>query len=385
MIKLSELLENSSSGAIRVVKILAAVLVCIYISLSIWQIQNKKQEVHSYITNLFENNINLASEEERFIYMVKSFSNIFTISLAEKESGLCGPKNCYKISFMKLYLDFILELLFLLIVIIIMALITKTLRKKEFSIIANEVDVLESLLAGTSVEDEKLITHELNRIWTIIKERESNLAYINNAKSIAHDIQSPLAALSVVMDDLESLPEMSRELTLHAIKRIQDIADELSEHGEIREVEESSCLPSVLLHNTLNEKILEYEHCKNLKINFIDNSKGNDLVRMVRSDFSRIISNLINNSVESMAESGSITVEVISVKDCYQVLFQDTGEGFPACILSEPITMGQSVGKNSGKGLGLYHANKLLNRWNGKMNLSNNGGALISVSLPISH
>jgi signal transduction histidine kinase len=386
MIKLSKLLEESSTGAIRVVKLFAGVLICIYICLSLWQIQTKKQEVHSYITNIFDNNLSLASEEERFIYMVKSFSNIFTISISEKDKvgSLCGPKNCYELNFFKLYLNFFLELIFLFLVVLVMSLLTRVLRKREFSVLAKEVQSLESLLGGADIRDKKLITNELNRIWKIVKERESNLAYIHNAKSIAHDIQSPLAALSVVMDDLETLPEMARELTMHAINRIQDIADELSEHGEVKEVKESNCLPSVLLHNTLNEKIIEYGHCEDLQVKFIDNTKGSELVKMVRSDFSRIVSNLVNNSIESMDHFGSIKVEANTVKDQYQIIIQDNGGGFPASILNKPITRGQSIGKESGKGLGLYHAKKLIDAWGGKMSLSNNSGALISLSLPIS-
>lgn len=204
-------------------------------------------------------------------------------------------------------------------------------------------------------------------------------------RQVAHDIRSPLAALEIVMEDIKNLPEGSRELTLHAINRIQDIANNLSKKNiESKQNNTSRSLISVNVSNIINEKSIEYQNLNTIQICYTDMTSKRNFVDIGESDFSRVISNIINNSIEALNNHGRLDISLSEAFSVIELKFNDNGHGFPATFLKGPITQGNSIGKKNGQGLGLYHAHETISKLGGSLELNNppQGGAQVTITLP---
>jgi hypothetical protein len=217
----------------------------------------------------------------------------------------------------------------------------------------------------------------------VASEKEKERFRVTN--QVAHDIKSPLAALEVVMEDIKNLPEDSRVLVLHAINRIQNISNELSRKEVGPNLVAASCPISITLNSVVTEKRVEFQDRKNLYIELSDSTSHLNFVSMDESTICRIISNIINNSVEAVGnEDVAIKVNVFVLEKFVTIEISDNGPGLPTEILANKIERGFSVGKNSGQGLGHFYAMKELDKVNGSINLRNsNNGAIVSISIPI--
>ncbi|MCI5072243.1 HAMP domain-containing histidine kinase [bacterium] len=216
------------------------------------------------------------------------------------------------------------------------------------------------------------------------------------AQQIAHDIRSPLTALNVVMKDLASLPENSRVLLRSSIQRIQDIANNLvSQSSDILKDEENleeNNLESSLLLPILEEIVSEKRYQLRSKAGVsitLDGEKAYGLFAKINdSSLKRIISNLINNSVEAFEQSGEVVVTVSdNEKNNNEVLLsiKDNGKGISKDILPKLAQRGASFGKEndkeSGSGLGLYHARANVERWGGRFFIESEEGKGTEVKL----
>ena len=214
---------------------------------------------------------------------------------------------------------------------------------------------------------------------------------------VAHDIRSPLAALDSSLNDISQLPEEKRIIIRNAINRIRDIANNLLEKYRYNSNEKfdfdnnqtknlKTCLISTLIDQVITEKRLQYKTKPEINIDFelTNNSYGLfsniDLV-----EFKRIISNLVNNSVEAIPyDKGNIKV-ILSSEDEYVIVkVKDDGRGIPPEILSRLGEKGLTFNKKGGSGLGLYHSKTTLERWSGKLEINSelNKGTEIIIKIP---
>ena len=244
----------------------------------------------------------------------------------------------------------------------------------EITTVNDSVSNLFHKLVAKNVEVVSLITMQ--------KKMEEHKIISEMAKQVAHDIKSPLAALEVVMDDIKQLPEDSRDLTLHAINRIQEIANKLSKEGKKGNKEELS-MPSISIVNIVNEKKMEYQG-KNLNFILSDSTSQNSFVKLVESDFSRLISNLINNAVEAMDFNGVVNISLKKLDTTIEISIKDSGNGFPLELINGEIRKGNTIGKENGQGLGLYHADETVRKFGGSLEISNHDeGAIVKIILPL--
>ena len=214
---------------------------------------------------------------------------------------------------------------------------------------------------------------------------------------VAHDIRSPLAALDSSLNDISQLPEEKRIIIRNAINRIRDIANNLLEKYRYNSNEKfdfdnnqtknlKTCLISTIIDQVITEKRLQYKTKPQINIDFelTNNSYGLfsniDLV-----EFKRIISNLVNNSVEAIPyDKGNIKV-ILSSEDEYVIVkVKDDGRGIPPEILSRLGEKGLTFNKKGGSGLGLYHSKTTLERWSGKLEINSelNKGTEIIIKIP---
>lgn len=218
-------------------------------------------------------------------------------------------------------------------------------------------------------------------------EAEREIAIGRLASQVAHDIRSPLAALDTVLDDVSQLPEDKRVLIRAAAGRIRDIANNLldkNKTGAIGEPDAARLLSS-LVDSVITEKRLQYRSKAEVEIApKFDVSSCGLFVRIPPSDLQRVLSNLINNAVEALPGEGRVTVFLASAGDLAEIRVHDDGKGIPPELLARLGRRGETHGKPSGSGLGLYHARTSVEAWGGTFSIVSTpgNGTTATIRLP---
>jgi signal transduction histidine kinase len=211
------------------------------------------------------------------------------------------------------------------------------------------------------------------------------------AAMVSHDIRSPLAALNMLLSQIDSIPESQRVLTRASVNRINDIGNALLEKGRNPDTKgrDQEVDISSLIRSIVSEKQIQYQDKKDLIIEEDLRESDGKLVRMQSSEFSRVLSNLINNSIEAFyQEKGKVRIRSNYMNNCIQISISDNGRGIPESIIEKLGQRGFSFGKeastNSGSGLGVYHAKKYIESIGGKFEIQSQVsiGTNIIISLP---
>jgi len=96
-----------------------------------------------------------------------------------------------------------------------------------------------------------------------------------------------------------------------------------------------------------------------------------------------VISNLINNSVQALGDTGRVTVYLTGRDATIQIVIQDNGKGIPSDVLPKLMQRGETHGKEGGSGLGLYHAKTTVESWQGTLSLASTVGVGTTVTLTL--
>jgi nitrogen-specific signal transduction histidine kinase len=213
------------------------------------------------------------------------------------------------------------------------------------------------------------------------------------AQQVAHDIRSPLAALDVVVNQTNELPEENRLLIRRAVQRIRDIANDLSQKKQVATKESNSSvqneetsvqLLSGLIDMLVSEKRLQYRDRIGIEIeNHLDESSYGLFAPIQHVEFKRVLSNLINNAVEALGDNGRVEVK-LSGGERINIRISDNGKGIPSEILPKLMQRGETHGKTGGSGLGLYHARTTVEKWGGSVAIESTigKGTTITITLP---
>lgn len=262
---------------------------------------------------------------------------------------------------------------------------TNTNFKKIKTTSNDEIDLLEKLLVDYL---EQIKSEEEFKIKATQVASQAKLA-----AQVSHDIRSPLAALNMVLMDVASLQENKRLLIRRAVNRINDIANNLLQSNSEKPNNKNAFLISSLVESVVTEKRMQYREQNNISIEHnLDNSYGH-FSHVDPSMLKRIISNVINNSVEAFEHSnGRVLISVESCSDekfpnAIEVRCCDTGKGIAADILNSVGKEGFSHGKEnteSGSGLGIYQAIQYLESIGGALSISSqlNKGTVLRLIIP---
>lgn len=167
------------------------------------------------------------------------------------------------------------------------------------------------------------------------------------SRQAAHDIRSPLTALKALLTVLETSPQQC-ELIQSVINRIEQIANDLTKASatpvEIEPLDQA-------LRHLIQEK--SCEHPRTFLHLKIDDQIKNQLFQA--KEIKRVISNLVNNSVQ--AGANNIFIEIKKKNKNFSLELRDDGTGMPDDVVAS-INEGLSLRslKFEGHGLGLHHA-----------------------------
>ncbi len=274
--------------------------------------------------------------------------------------------------------------------------LTVTMSRTKEQFVPREIEKI-----GTSFE---LLLSELHAALEKRIEAERKGVLFTMATQVAHDIRSPLAALQALDPELTALPQRSRLILKSAVSRIQDIANHLitknrsntdltavsAPDSSKSKIQYVSWLPG-LIDSLMTEKRLEHQTHTHIKIeSIIDADAHSVFTQSDPATLKRILSNLINNAVESFADSKqassikvSLTADPSNPASVAQITIQDNGRGIPPEILPKLTERGATYGKSEGSGLGLWHARTTLESWGGSLQIESHPGKGTQVRLSI--
>jgi signal transduction histidine kinase len=211
-----------------------------------------------------------------------------------------------------------------------------------------------------SIEMESKLSNQVNQIAT----------------QVAHDIRSPLTALNFALKKFQNIPIEQSNLIKAATLRIQTIANDLIEFKKNSPRKTTLLEITSLIDNLIKEKAITVS--QNILINFENDIQSNELEIKALTNSAiliRIMSNLINNSIESLDNDKNnclITVSVKNLGNFLSISVIDNGIGIPKNVIPLLWNEGSSYGKNtkdSGLGLGLYYCKKMVESWSGSCSL----------------
>ena len=196
-----------------------------------------------------------------------------------------------------------------------------------------------------------------------------------------HDLRSPLSALAVVTDRLQQQGAQEAEILAAALQRLQSLSGDMN---PLCASDASVTLPTAL-QNLFLEKRTEYAQRSGVDFQFLNLMAETVKVSLPPSLFQRMVSNLINNSVEAIETEGWVKVKVWRDHGDLYIEVADNGRGVPPAVLSRVIECGFSFEKPGGTGLGLWQALQAARSVGGDLTVESiwGEGTTIQVRLPI--
>ena len=113
--------------------------------------------------------------------------------------------------------------------------------------------------------------------------------------------------------------------------------------------------------------------------------KQTEPVHVDKSHLTRVLNNLIQNSLQAERDDEpiSVIVEINQQHKCYNISIKDNGKGIPQEI-QDKIFEPNFTTKNSGTGLGLSMVKKIIDDLGGRITYStNNKGTVFEFTIPI--
>lgn len=196
------------------------------------------------------------------------------------------------------------------------------------------------------------------------------------AMQVAHDIRSPVAVLNCLAEKLESDDIASKRLMEASLGRINSIAESILPSAAQKE----SFDMKELITGIINHKEFEFPNAE------LTVEGTGFLVTAVKLDFERVISNLINNSVEAGGLSPKINILLRKDRGYGIIEVRDNGGGIPKQVLSNVGKFGNTFGKNKGNGLGLSYMGEVVNGTSGFYKIANTAsGASVKMNVPLTY
>lgn len=223
------------------------------------------------------------------------------------------------------------------------------------------------------------------------EKRQHEIKINKMTRQMFHDIRSPLATLNTIIDNNKDLDTNDQKLLSQAIMRINNIAN-----GLLSNTKESVFISNIppKIQNTditksiqevIDEKRIEFSRFSNIKIN-LDIDSITSIAKIDNLEFKRILSNLINNSVEAKKDNSELSISCLVHElptNKILVSIRDNGIGIKPEIL-ENLGIKEISSKQSGNGIGLIHAFENIHSWGGEISISSspNQGTCIEIVLP---
>lgn len=278
-------------------------------------------------------------------------------------------------------------LLILMLVFIVYLIFTSKIQ--SFALRILELQENPKALEGSEIMPE--LEPVVRKIRELIQQNEKSAQYekqnirVDIARQLAHDIRAPLSALNILVSTLPEMPKEHAELFRSSFERINRIAiDLLKDSRTFSDAKPFDVVSSI--QNLIEEKTLKYTEL-NPTIHFYSAVDKLDLQNIEQIKFERIISNLLENSVEARNGKIEISIRIMAEPKLIKIEVEDNGIGISKENLDKIGQKGfstKTLTDNSGAGLGVYSAIETIENWNGSIQFfsKENKGTLVEIKIP---
>ena len=370
------------------------------------------------IINSFENKsaaiIKLNEYIDTYLYVIKYLDEEISNYLIESEEAINfyytveNKRTGIQVSFVLIYLVIVTLLLFLSISIAI------KFSSRFFRSINNLILASANIGKGdldTKVPDIKTDKEleTLNKNFNLMIDRlksqqeklllsERHEAWESVARKLAHEIKNPLTPIQLTIDRLKNNYyklintdekvnfDNHLKIIIKQIKQIENLVNEFSDFARMpKPIFQNNDIIEIINNNV---SLLE-ELDKDIVFKF-NLKKNKILLKFDSEQISRVIFNLVKNSIESIQEKSLknteftkiIDIEIINKSDYITVNITDNGTGFSIKNIKN-IIKPYFTTKPKGSGLGLSIVNKIINDHNGSIKFNSNiDGAKVVLTLP---
>lgn len=222
------------------------------------------------------------------------------------------------------------------------------------------------------------------------------------AASIAHEINSPLQAITITLATLsKSLAEdkalqENLELLRGAFISIRETVRNLLDLNRPGKEDRTPCSINALIEKTVSLLGSQLKQTR-VKVNL---RLAQDLppIMACAQQLAQVFLNLINNAIDAMAgehsardeyhhqsSGGTLTISTELIKGAVVTAFSDTGPGITAEAFEHLFDPFFTLGKKTGMGIGLYICRSIIEAHKGTICAQNapEGGAVFMVQLPV--
>ncbi len=223
-----------------------------------------------------------------------------------------------------------------------------------------------------------------SKMFTIEKENAVMEERYNLARSVSHDIMTPMMVMRFILKkfEQEGLTEREKSLLMDSVKEMSGIVDSILPGVSKRYENLSFEAINPIVENCVAQKKFLY---KNLNLRY--ECREEVKARVDALLFARVISNLINNCIEAMDENSTGTVVISVGKDLLgnvQVTIRDNGCGIPYKKLERIFSYTEKGNKKFNLSIGLREVRDIMWSWHGRIDLvSTEGqGTVVTLLLP---
>lgn len=257
----------------------------------------------------------------------------------------------------------------------------------EIDGVLNEEQIIINKAISRLLSEIKKANNSLREAILVTEKQRFQEELTKTALQVAHDIGSPITILEIIQATTMEIPEESRVLLKNAIFRIRDISNTLLQKArkDFSLTSENNLSNESILfvvEQVITEKRIQYGNQIDLKFDFDKNAyKLFSLIKVI--ELNRIISNLINNSVEAIESDKRINISLMESNNEVLIKIQDFGKGIKKEIINKLGVLGNSFGKIGGTGVGLHHAINSIKEWGGRFEIKSeeNKGTIVQVYL----
>lgn len=356
-------------------------------------------------------NLILYLNQENIVKSLKKINNNLQICkhcfpidfLSSKTFGSFNILNSSKMQLSFKIKDNSMSILTINVIIIIFMVILASCTSRRTSYILNKFlnnplkKITNRLKDGMELLKDDQI-NELAYLISQIQDRENRLKTAKDneklarigeiASQVAHDIRSPIATINIIATQMQNIPSEELIMIQDALRQINGIANSLlSQYKKNHEMpmseEQSTNILSVVLDSIIDEKKKQFNHLPvTFNFNVEENSKDVTM-NILLTNFKRVISNILNNAVESILDTGNIMINLSTSVNFAKICVTDTGKGMPQEFLNKIFSGEAFSDKKEGTGIGLISSIKVIKSWGGNFDINSKLGMGTSVSITI--
>ncbi|RJR17539.1 MAG: PAS domain-containing protein [Desulfobacteraceae bacterium] len=209
---------------------------------------------------------------------------------------------------------------------------------------------------------------------------------------ISHEIGNPLASISSLVQELQSL-DLNRRDDIVFVKesltsinkhlgRISKTVRSLGDFARISSSEKTTSDIGALIEQTLN--LVKYDK-RSKKIEFNFENKKVARIKVNPDQMQQVFLNLMLNAVDAMTDGGKLKIELEDFEQWIKIRFEDTGCGMEESMMDrifDPFFSTKPIGKGTGLGLSICYG--IIKEHNGTIGVwSKKGiGTIFEIRLP---